>query len=109
MDTKIFGSRWAFIHRIALCLRVLPLASCAVILPPATPEEALARTPVSDSNAIVALVEAARADADSGNFIKAAGALERGLRIEPRNPLLWHELGQLKLKEGDYAQAASMA
>ena len=109
MDTKIFGSRWAFIPRIALCMTVLALASCAVILPPATPEEALARTPVSDSNAIVALVEAARADADSGNFIKAAGALERGLRIEPRNPRLWHELGQLKLKEGDYAQAASMA
>ena len=31
------------------------------------------------------------------------------LRIEPRNPRLWHELAQLKLKEGDYAQAASMA
>ena len=88
---------------------MLALASCAVVPPPATPEEALARTPVSDSNAVIALVESARTDSDGGNFTKAAGALERALRIEPRNPRLWHELAQLKLKEGDYAQTASMA
>ena len=69
----------------------------------------MARTPVSDSNAVVALAESARADTDGGNFIKAAAALERALRIEPRNPRLWHELAQLKFKEGDYAQATSMA
>lgn len=94
---------------LALCLTILALASCVVVPPPATPEEALARTPVSDSNAVIALVESARADSDGGNFAKAAGALERALRIEPRNPRLWHELAQLKLKEGDYVQAASMA
>lgn len=109
MDARLSRPRRFFLSRIALCLTALALASCAVVPLPATPEEALARTPVSDSNAIVALVEAARADTDGGNFIKAAGVLERALRIEPRNPRLWHELGQLKLKEGDYAQAASMA
>ena len=88
---------------------MLALVRCAVVPPPATPEEALARTPVSDSNAVVALAESARADTDGGNFIKAAAALERALRIEPRNPRLWHELAQLKFKEGDYAQATSMA
>ena len=88
---------------------VLALVRCAVVPPPATPEEALARTPVSDSNAIVALVEAARTDTDGGNFIKATAALERALRIEPRNPRLWHELAQLKLKEGDDVQATNMA
>ena len=88
---------------------VLAFVRCAVVPPPATPEEALARTPVSDSNAIVALVEAARTDTDGGNFIKATAALERALRIEPRNPRLWHELAQLKLKEGDYVQATNMA
>ena len=87
----------------------LTLVRCAAVAPPATPEEALARTPVSDSNAIVALVEAARTDTGGGNFIKAAAALERALRIEPRNPRLWHELAQLKLKEGDYVQATNMA
>lgn len=109
MDTITPGSRRFFLLRVALCLTVLTLVRCAVVPPPATPEEAVARTPVSDSNAVVALVEAARADSDGGNFTKAAGALERALRIEPRNPRLWHALAQLKLKEGDYAQAASMA
>jgi tetratricopeptide (TPR) repeat protein len=96
--------------RLTLCLTMLALASCAIVSPPpATPEETLARTPVSDSNAVIALAESARADTDGGNFIKAAAALERALRIEPRNPRLWHELAQLKLKEGDYAQATNMA
>ena len=109
MDPRLSRPRRFFFSRLALCLTVLALASCAVIPPPATPEEALARTPVSDSNAVVALAEAARADTDGGNFIKAAAALERALRIEPRNPRLWHELAQLKLKEGDYTQATNMA
>lgn len=109
MDPRLSRPGRFFFSRLALCLTVLALVRCAVIPPPATPEEALARTPVSDSNAVVALVEAARADTDGGNFTKAAGALERALRIEPRNPRLWHELAQLKLKEGDYAQTASMA
>ena len=109
MDASTSRSRRFFLSRIALCLTVLALVRCAVVPPPATPEEALARTPVSDSNAVVALAESARADTDGGNFIKAAAALERALRIEPRNPRLWHELAQLKFKEGDYAQATSMA
>ena len=109
MDTKVSGSRWAFIPRIALYATVLVFTGCAIVSPPATPEEALARTQVSDSNAVIALAEAARADGDGGNFTKAAAALERALRIEPRNPRLWHELAQLKLKEGDYAQATNMA
>ena len=35
-------------------MTVLASVRCAVVPPPATPEEALARTPVSDSNAVVA-------------------------------------------------------
>ena len=109
MDPRLSRPGRFFFLRLALCVTVLALARCAVVPPPATPEEALARTPVSDSNAVVALAESARADTDGGNFIKAAAALERALRIEPRNPRLWHELAQLKFKEGDYAQATSMA
>lgn len=58
---------------------------------------------------MVALADAARADIAAEKFAGAAAALERALRIEPRNPRLWHELGRLKLQEGDYRQAASMA
>ena len=109
MDATVSRPRRFFFSRIALCLTALTLVRCAVVPPPATPKEVLARTPVSDSNAVIALAETARADTDGGNFTKAAAALERALRIEPRNPRLWHELAQLKLKEGDYAQTASMA
>jgi len=84
------------------------LSACA-IAPPTTPEEELARAPISRNNAVVSLADAARADIAAGKFAGAAAVLERALRIEPRNPRLWHELGRLKLREGDYRQAASMA
>lgn len=87
-------------------------AGCAVLPPapaPTTPEEQVARTPVSGSSAVVALADSARTDTAAGNYAAAAAALERALRIEPRNPRLWHELAQLKLKQGDASQAANMA
>jgi Tfp pilus assembly protein PilF len=87
-------------------------AGCAALPPapvPTTPEEKVARTPVSSSGAVVALADSARADTATGNYTSATAALERALRIEPRNPRLWHELAQLKLKQGDASQAANMA
>lgn len=110
MDIAASRPRRFSFPRRALWLAALALAGCAIVPPaPSTPEEALARTPVSDNTAVVALAETARTDADDGHFGKAAAALERALRVEPRNPRLWHELGRLKLKEGDYAQATNMA
>jgi len=88
------------------------VAGCAVLPPapaPATPEEKVALTPVSGNGAVVALADNARADTATGNYTSAAAALERALRIEPRNARLWHELAQLKLKQGDASQAANMA
>ena len=35
--------------------------------------------------------------------------LERALRIEPRNPVLWHELARIRLEQGQYRQAENMA
>ncbi len=95
---------------LALWLFAAMLAGCAIVpITPTTPEEELARAPVSKNNAVVALADAARADVAAEKFAGAASALERALRIEPRNPRLWHELGRLKLQEGDYRQAAGMA
>ena len=86
------------------------LSACAIApFTPTSPEETLARAPVSQNTAVVALADAARTDAAAEKFSGAASSLERALRIEPRNPRLWHELGRLKLKEGDYRQAANMA
>ena len=72
--------------------------------PPAAPPEAR-----RENIAIAGLMESARADTAAGRLSNAAASLERALRIEPRNPRLWHELAQVRFKQGQYAQAESLA
>ncbi len=43
------------------------------------------------------------------NWERAAALLERALRIEPRNATLWHRLAQVRLQQGQYHLAASLA
>ena len=38
----------------------------------------------------------------------AASTIERALRIEPGNPLLWIELGRIRLRAGNAGQAAGL-
>ena len=63
----------------------------------------------SNNPAVIALVDKARNDANTGQLPSATAALERALRIEPRNPVLWQELALLKLQKGDYRQAENFA
>ncbi|HLF39486.1 MAG TPA: tetratricopeptide repeat protein [Burkholderiales bacterium] len=79
------------------------LGGCATVPGPAPPA---ART---ESFAVAGLMDGASADAAAGRFASAAATLERALRIEPRNPRLWQELARVRLKQGDYAQAESVA
>jgi tetratricopeptide (TPR) repeat protein len=55
-----------------------------------------------------ALVTQAHRQSDSGDYAQAAATLERALRIEPDNPLLWTELGRVCLGENNPAQADAM-
>jgi Tfp pilus assembly protein PilF len=55
-----------------------------------------------------ALVQQAHAQAKSGDFGQASATVERALRIEPDNPLLWIELGRMRLGGGDAQQADAM-
>jgi len=55
------------------------------------------------------LVEQAHAQAAAGNYAVAASSIERALRIEPNNPLLWIELGQVRQSEANYVQAENLA
>lgn len=55
-----------------------------------------------------ALVGQAQAQLASKNFAVAASSIERALRIEPDNPLLWIELGKVRQTEGNYVQAENM-
>jgi Tfp pilus assembly protein PilF len=56
-----------------------------------------------------ALLKESRRYQAGGEYPQAAASIERALRIEPRQPLLWLELGQIRLREGNRAQAESMA
>jgi predicted Zn-dependent protease len=87
------------------------IAGCAIAPPGPTPEPppALPPVPVSDNSAVLALVDGARTELAAERYPAAGAALVRALRIEPRNPRLWHELAQLKLRQGEYAQAEGMA
>jgi tetratricopeptide (TPR) repeat protein len=55
-----------------------------------------------------ALVSQAQAQLATKNFAVAASSIERALRIEPDNPLLWIELGKVRQTEGNYVQAENM-
>lgn len=61
------------------------------------------------SSAVVALLETASEQAAAGHDEQAAANLERALRIEPKNPWLWHRLGVLRLQQGNYQAAVDLA
>lgn len=78
---------------------------------PQAPVETEPQRPVREyqlSAASKALVTQAQTQAASGDVSTAAATIERALRIEPSNPLLWIELGRLREREGSYAQAESL-
>jgi tetratricopeptide (TPR) repeat protein len=57
------------------------------------------------SPATLSLVTQSRTLASRGDLDGASSTLDRALRIEPNNPLLWIELGRLRLAESDAHQA----
>jgi tetratricopeptide (TPR) repeat protein len=77
-------------------------------VPGVVPEPA-AKPPPTENVAIAGLIQNARADVTAGRLTNAAASLERALRIEPRNPRLWQELARVRLMQGEYAQAESVA
>lgn len=65
--------------------------------------------PRPQSPAVVALLDNANRQAGSGNLDSAAAALERALRIEPRNASLWQRLADIRLRQKQPDQAESLA
>lgn len=66
-------------------------------------------TQSSDNTAVMALLNQAESQSAAGRMDEAGANLERALRIEPRNPVLWHELARVRLEQGQYRQAENMA
>ena len=73
------------------------------------PEKQTFEDNTSTSPVIVALLDDADQYEHSGKSNEAAATLERALRIEPKNPLLWQRLGALHLRQGNWQQAIAMA
>lgn len=59
--------------------------------------------------AVLALLSEATQQEISGDPEVAAAKLERALRIEPRNAVLWHHLAAVRLRQGQTQLAVSLA
>jgi len=72
------------------------------------PKERPRTAPATLSPASRALVSQAQEQRNKGDLPGATGSLERALRIEPNNPLLWIEMGRLRMDQGNFPQAENM-
>lgn len=94
--------------RIFLLMFCLLLAACAT--PTGEQRRPGTTEPVSAQNpAVDALVEESERQRGVGNFALAASALERALRITPRDAALRVQLAELRLQQGDPFQAKELA
>lgn len=104
------------IPALAAIAGVFALAGCAVLpagtagAPGATPPaQASPRRATTSPAASTTLLEQSRREREAGRYREATAVVERALRIEPNNPVLWIELGEIKREQGDLAQAEAMA
>ncbi len=89
-------------HPILGMVVVLLLSGCAGLLPGFTPKP-------SQNAGVLALLNQADQETAAQQFPAAGASLERALRIEPRNPVLWQKLAQVRLEQGEYRQAENLA
>lgn len=61
------------------------------------------------SGPVLALLTSARQQESSGDLGSASASLERALRIAPREPQVLYRLAQVRLDQGDAAQAEQLA
>ena len=71
------------------------------------PEKSSDAEPVAP--VVAALVTDAQASRKSKNYQQASAQLERALRIEPANPVLWQELAIVHMEQGSFEQAVQFA
>ena len=73
---------------------------------PGLPEEDTGR---EGNAAVAALLESAREAEKARQYGRAAAALERALKVEPRNPRLWHRLAIVRNRQGLHSEAEALA
>jgi len=80
----------------------LQLPGCSGVLPEFAPQP-------SRNAGVLTLVAQADQEISAGQYPAAGASLERALRIEPRNPVLWQKLAQVRLEQGEFRQAENLA
>jgi tetratricopeptide (TPR) repeat protein len=63
----------------------------------------------ADPPAVLALLQEADASSASGRLDNAAATLERAIRIQPRNALLWQKLAEVRLQQHQPGLAEDLA
>lgn len=89
--------------RIVIDGEVLPLPEEPAISVESLPEEQRA------SPVVERLLASAEQQRSQGNADAAANSLERALRIEPRNAVLWSRLANVRYTQNDWQQAIQLA
>lgn len=105
------------INKILVFGMVSLILNACSITPPAPgdasdniiPDERQIRPNTSTSAAIKRLIENARLASKQGQMSRAESFLERAIRIEPKNALIWHYLAKLHLFQGHYKRAEGLA
>ncbi|WP_415768302.1 tetratricopeptide repeat protein [Pseudomonas sp. LB3P38] len=67
------------------------------------------KAPSQSNSASTTLIETASRQYENGQLDQAAATLERALHIQPNNPATLHYLGVLRLQQGQYQQAETLA
>jgi len=92
-----------------LCLIALLLLSSCATGPRESKEQAVTDTATGTGRAVSSLLAKSTVQIEAKEWEKAAALLERALRIEPRNAKLWQRLAEVRLSQGQFAQAESLA
>lgn len=89
--------------RVVVDGRVLPLPNKPKIEAQSLPGQK------SQSPVVRRLMASAQRSRDTNDWESAANSLERALRIEPRNAVLWGQLADVRFRQSDWQQAVQLA
>jgi len=98
--------------RIFVFLIITLLSGCTSIFKSGVEDseyQSDAQAAPSSNNATLALLDNASQQSEAGDLEAAAATIERALRIESRNPQLWHRLARVRFDQGKHKLAANLA
>jgi hypothetical protein len=80
-----------------------------VAVAPSPPPQAVEQPQPVSSPAVIALLDVADREMQSGRRDYAVASIERALNLEPKNAMLWSRLAIIRLQQQDWQQAYVLA